>query len=599
VEAIHEACLVRFRPIMMTTMAALMGALPIALGHGAGAESRRPLGVAVVGGLLFSQTLTLFVTPVFYVYFDRLQSWLGRRRAPRAATAAALALGVFFASGPAVAADATNGTRTPEPLRLTVKDAVWMALNRNPSIAAERIAPEIWRTFEREERAAFDPILSGEWSRQQSDAVRLLQNGAGTIQSRNESTTGLLTLGATLPTGTRLAIDGLGARTGLNDVSLASARLGFSVEQPLLRGFGVRQNLVRLRQARLDTAASEYEFRGFLEAFVAQVERVCHDYALADRATVIVRESLRLAEQQREDTAHRIRIGKRARAEQVAADAEAALRRESLINAESARDAMRLRLAHLLNLPAEEWDLDLRMDPPPEGDGEDAGPLAEHTRAARRDRPELNQARIGLQRQELELVRTRNGLLPKMDVFVSLGDTGYADSFSGAMRGETDRGDDWQAGVRMEYPIGDRRGRAQQARASLTRDQQQRALENLGQLIELDVRIAHVECGRQRAQAEATRATVRLLEEKLRAETEKFNVGKSTSLLVAQAQRDLLQGQVDAAAATAGRHKALIDLYRLDGSLLRRRGLDAPGADPVPDPGAGRTEIPEKKELPR
>ncbi|MBK9064885.1 MAG: efflux RND transporter permease subunit [Acidobacteria bacterium] len=79
-EAIYEACVVRFRPIMMTTMAALMGTLPIALGFGAGAESRRPLGLAVVGGLLFSQLITLYVTPVFYVYMDRLKGWIERRR---------------------------------------------------------------------------------------------------------------------------------------------------------------------------------------------------------------------------------------------------------------------------------------------------------------------------------------------------------------------------------------------------------------------------------------------------------------------------------------------------------------------------------------
>ncbi len=72
-EAIYEACVVRFRPIMMTTMAALMGTLPIALGWGAGAESRRPLGLAVVGGLIFSQTLTLYVTPVFFLYMDKLR----------------------------------------------------------------------------------------------------------------------------------------------------------------------------------------------------------------------------------------------------------------------------------------------------------------------------------------------------------------------------------------------------------------------------------------------------------------------------------------------------------------------------------------------
>jgi HAE1 family hydrophobic/amphiphilic exporter-1 len=79
-EAAVKGSLIRFRPIMMTTMAAIMGTLPIALGTGAGANSRRPLGLSVVGGLIFAQIVTLYLTPVFYTYMDSFQAWLSRGR---------------------------------------------------------------------------------------------------------------------------------------------------------------------------------------------------------------------------------------------------------------------------------------------------------------------------------------------------------------------------------------------------------------------------------------------------------------------------------------------------------------------------------------
>ena len=77
-ESIYKACLLRFRPIIMTTMAALFGALPLALGTGVGSEIRRPLGITIVGGLILSQILTLYTTPVVYIYMDRVQSFLRR-----------------------------------------------------------------------------------------------------------------------------------------------------------------------------------------------------------------------------------------------------------------------------------------------------------------------------------------------------------------------------------------------------------------------------------------------------------------------------------------------------------------------------------------
>jgi HAE1 family hydrophobic/amphiphilic exporter-1 len=108
--AIFEACMLRFRPILMTTMCAILAGLPLMLGHGTGSELRRPLGFAMVGGLMLSQVLTLFTTPVVYLYLDRAHDWYMRRRGRGSGYAHDAAGGV---AGPRDAGPPAGGTHDP------------------------------------------------------------------------------------------------------------------------------------------------------------------------------------------------------------------------------------------------------------------------------------------------------------------------------------------------------------------------------------------------------------------------------------------------------------------------------------------------------
>jgi outer membrane protein len=178
-------------------------------------------------------------------------------------------------------------------------------------------------------------------------------------------------------------------------------------------------------------------------------------------------------------------------------------------------------------------------------------------------------------------VRTRNGLLPRLDAFITYGKSGYARTFFDAFAELDGKSYDVEAGLVLELPLGNRAARARHTRAVISKQQWIKALENMIQLAQVDVRSAYVLVTSSREQITATSATRKFQEEKLRVETEKFRVGKSTSLLVAQAQRDLVASQIAEIRAIANYFKALVALYRLEGSLLQRRGLSAPGNEPV------------------
>jgi outer membrane protein len=488
---------------------------------------------------------------------------------------------------PATISFATDPNQIPTgnaPLKIDIEGAIVMAMENNRSLIVERLNPDITRTYENEELETFEPVLGAEASNRRSVSDRLSRAGSSTENQIVDATTGSISLSKLFPTGTDIELSGSTSYTdsSLYSDTFTSNRLGVTVTQALLQGMNIKANLARVNQARLDTLISEYELRGFTEILLEEVESKFWDYVLAQKQIEIYTDSLNLSEKQLTEAQERIRIGELPEIELAAAQAEVALGRENLINARSDLATEKLNLLRLLNpSPNINWDTDIVLEYKTTLPGIELDDVEQHVQVAMKMRPDLNQARLQIQQGDLEVVRTKNGLLPKMDAFITFGKTGYADSFNNA----TDNvfGDSYDAsfGLVFEYPVKNQAARSRYQRAVLTREQSTRVLENLAQLVQIDVRSAYIEVTRTREQIAATAATRNFQEEKLRAETEKFRVGKSTSLLVAQAQRDLVESQIAEIESFANYLKALVALYRLEGSLLQRRGISAPGTSTV------------------
>jgi outer membrane protein TolC len=480
--------------------------------------------------------------------------------------------------------DTNNAPTSEGPLRIGLREAILLAMENNQSLIVERMNPQITRTFEQEELAIFEPVLDANASSRRAIADRLSRSGSGIESSTMDSVTGLISLSKLFPTGTTVAIEG---STGYTDSSLYSDtltanRLGLTVTQALLQGFDVCANLARVNQARLDTLISQYELRGFTEILLEEVESKFWDYVVAQRQIEIYTSSLNLAEKQMTEIQERIKLGDLAESELAAAQAEVALRRENLINARSTLAKVHLELLRLMNPSRSiDWNRDVILEydtSPPNIKLDD---VSKHVDVALKMRPDLNQARLQIQQGELEVVKTKNGLLPKMDAFISFGKTGYAETFNRSSENVGGDSYDVTFGLMFREPLPNRAARAQHTRAVISRQQLHKALENLSQLVEVDVRSAYIEVTGAREQIAATAATRNFQEEKLWVETEKFRVGKSTSLLVGQAQRDFVTSQIAEIEALANYLKALVWLYRLEGSLLERRGIAGPGRGPV------------------
>jgi outer membrane protein len=491
------------------------------------------------------------------------------RRAPAPALATALAAALLATALGAARSDAQEAGAAAQPAAhtaltaLSLREAILLALEHNPSLRAQRLTPALRRAAVLEEQGGLDPVLTAE-------AGQSWPAAAGSASSGAEAG-----LSLSFATGTSV---GVSLAAGWDPVSA-----GYDVEvtQALLAGGRLGANLARVRQARLDVLASEHELRGYAEALVAGVQQAYWDHYLALRQREIYRESLALAERQLEESRVRVQVGQIAPIELAAPRAELTSRREALREGEKRVETTRVALLLRINPPGAGLDspgtgldapLSLADSPSPPVGALDG--LAAHLSLALRRRPELLQARLALERGELEVARTRGGLLPRLGAFIALGGTGYAAAFADAVPAAAEDSS-LSAGLSLELALGNRAARARAEKARLGRAQAEEALRALERTVEADVRSAWLEAAFAAERVSGSAELRGLQEEKLTAETEKFRTGSSTTYLVAQAQRDLLASQLSEAQAAVGWLLAVVSLYRLEGTLLERSGVEA------------------------
>ncbi len=464
------------------------------------------------------------------------------------------------------------------PEALSVEEAVMLALRHNGDLRVQQITPVITGAFEQIERGVYDleVFAEGRYFRRNDDGSTF----AGTERDESSRESSLSAgIRQALPGGTTVAAT-VSQYSNERDTDRGEdeARLELSVTQSLLRGFGTAVNMASVRQAELDTLASFEELKGFVNSLLADVEIAYWQYALALTEIEIFEQSLEVARKQREEIELSIEVGLLPEFEVAAARAEEALRVQALITAKGVLEERRLRLLYLISPDsADSYDLAVRTISEPRVETQQINDIEDRLQLAEQSRPDLGEARFRFRQNRLETIMTRNGLLPRLDFFISLGKTGYGDSFPDSFRSLEGDSHDLSAGLQFSRAFENRAARARNLASFAAQQQAEEAIANLRRIVQLDVRLAVNEVERQRRLIDASRSTRLYQEQTSEAEKERFDVGSSTALLVAQAQRDLLVTQIAEAEAIVNYRIALVRLYLAEGSLLERRGVQIGG----------------------
>lgn len=481
-------------------------------------------------------------------------------------------------------------------VRLALLPAVFRALEMNQSLKIDKLRPEVSNTSIDTALAEFDPTVRASVSAGSRQSGSLSPLGKDEVPGDREPSESVsrsadvsVGIGGRLPSGTNYDLTLSGGRSSTNRTHpFYDAAVNLNITQNLLRGAGCKVNYLRVWAAENNFVISLYQLQQVLIDLVTNVQTSYYDVYLAMRSLQISLRAHEVAREQRLRTEEFVRVGKAPPLDVLAAQAEESSRISEVINAAETLRRRQLDMLRLLNPDhfTDRWDTRLFAAHGPILPDEDVRP-EERVKVARKWRPDLRQAQLDLANGELEVVRTENGLLPALDFVVNAGLSGLGDNPSDAVKRITATDfPRYNVGLQFSYPLQNRAARASHRRANFQREQAMEALVNYEQIIELEVRAAAIEIERTRKLIDSTKVTAALRNEELRAEIEKYRVGRSTQLLVNQAQRDAINAAQNQVSAEVAHMKAYINMYKVEGTTLQRCGIT-----PIlitPESGVGR-----------
>ena len=466
-------------------------------------------------------------------------------------------------------------------IRMSLVGSVYRALQQNQALRVDKLRPEISNTGIESAESEFDTTLRATTAMRSNKSSTLgpLSRDSASSDTRIEEkrvsrgSDFTASLDGRLPTGTDYSLGVAGTRSSTpSTFPFYNSDVNVGITQNLLRGAGVEVNMVRIWAAQNNFVISLYQLQQGVIDLVADVVLSYCDLYLALETLSIRLSAYEVAKEQRLRTEEFVRVGKAPPLDYLSAQAEESGRISELIISATEIKKQQIQFARLINpecLP-QGWITRIFPARKPTVPTEEFV-ADERVKLALKYRPDIQQAYLDLANGELDVVRTQNGLLPALDFFADAGLSGSGDSWGDA-GSRTRSGDysNWRVGLQFSYALQNRSAQAAYRRANFNRQLSEESILNLQQLVEVAIRTAVIDIDRTKRLIDSTKVTAGLRAEELNAETERYNVGRSTQLLVQQAQRDKFNADLNEVTAEVAHMRAIVQLYRAEGTILQR-----------------------------